>query len=139
MREGESGGRGIALHRAIARRACVRAPASRTRTPHTRARNPPSVSSLFSSAPDDFDKHVTGGRDALVEFYAPWCGHCKTLAPEWGKLGAAVAADGALKSRVVVAKVDADQHRELGERFGVRGFPTVKHFRRGKPVSSPEE
>ena len=85
---------------------------------------------------DTFDKHVNGGKLALVEFYAPWCGHCKTLVPAMKALGAAVAADASLSSRVVVAKVDADLHRELGSRFGVSGFPTVKIFRRGQPVTA---
>ena len=52
-------------------------------------------------------------------------GHCKHLTPEYKKLGAAVLADASL-SNVVVAKVNADTHRSLGERFGVRGFPTLK-------------
>ena len=40
-----------------------------------------------------------------------------------------------LKARVVVAKVNADEHRSLGERFDVRGFPTIKFFARGKAPS----
>jgi protein disulfide-isomerase A6 len=64
----------------------------------------------------------------LIEFYAPWCGHCKQLAPTWEKL--ATAFDG--EKRVVIAKVDADAHRSLGERFGVTGFPTIKYFPPGK-------
>jgi protein disulfide-isomerase A6 len=64
----------------------------------------------------------------LIEFYAPWCGHCKQLAPTWEKL--ATAFDG--EKRVVIAKVDADTHRSLGERFGVTGFPTIKYFPPGK-------
>ena len=51
-------------------------------------------------------------------------------------LGAIVSGDASLSSRVVVAKVDADLHRELGSRFGVSGFPTVKIFRRGKEASA---
>ena len=47
------------------------------------------------------------------------------MTPEYKKLGAAVAADSSL-SNVVVAKVNADKHRSLGERYGVRGFPTLK-------------
>jgi protein disulfide-isomerase A6 len=43
--------------------------------------------------------------------------------------------DGALPA----PQVDADAHRELGERFGVRGFPTIKFFGRGKAVKAPEE
>jgi thioredoxin-like negative regulator of GroEL len=44
--------------------------------------------------------------------------------------------DAKLSSRVVIGKVDADAHRSLGERFGVRGFPTIKYFSRGKPVTA---
>ena len=51
-------------------------------------------------------------------------------------VGAVVSGDASLSSRVVIVKVDADLHRELGTRFGVSGFPTVKIFRRGQPVSS---
>lgn len=86
--------------------------------------------------PDTFDKHVNGAKHALVEFYAPWCGHCKRMTGEFKSLGEMIEADPALKSRVVVAKVNADEHRSLGERFGVRGFPTIKWFSRGKPVNS---
>ncbi|EFN53221.1 hypothetical protein CHLNCDRAFT_137098 [Chlorella variabilis] len=63
---------------------------------------------------------------------AAWCGHCKRLVPEYIALGQKIAADPKLKSRVLIAKVDADAHRELGEKFGVRGFPTIKWFPRGK-------
>ncbi|GAB4821716.1 hypothetical protein N2152v2_008762 [Parachlorella kessleri] len=41
--------------------------------------------------------------------------------------------------RVVIAKVNADEHRSLGERFGVQGFPTLKWFSRGKAVDSPDD
>jgi protein disulfide-isomerase A6 len=43
--------------------------------------------------------------------------------------------DPKLKNRVVIAKVDADSHRSLGEKFEVRGFPTIKFFPRGKAPS----
>ena len=108
------------------------------RTP-SRSRFPPPPTLFVPIDATSFDKHVTGGKLAIVEFYAPWCGHCKHLTPEYKTLGETVAGDPALAQRVVVAKVDADQHRPLGERFGVRGFPTIKVFRRGKPVTAPEE
>ncbi|KIY98273.1 hypothetical protein MNEG_9688 [Monoraphidium neglectum] len=63
------------------------------------------------------------------------CGHCKHLTPEYKKLGAAVEADPALASRLVIAKVDADAHNPLGSRFDVQGFPTIKFFPRGKPAT----
>ncbi|KAH9568097.1 hypothetical protein CY35_03G059800 [Sphagnum magellanicum] len=61
--------------------------------------------------PTNFDKVLLDtSKDVLVEFYAPWCGHCKSLAPV--KVAAAYKAE----KHVVVAKVDADAHSGLGER-----------------------
>eukprot|EP00899_Mesostigma_viride_P006967 jgi/Mesvir1/16271/Mv08515-RA.1 len=75
----------------------------------------------------NFDS-VVGGQDAvLVEFYAPWCGHCKNLAPHYEVLGTSFAKTKGVK----IAKVDADEHKELGSRFEVRGFPTLKWFPAG--------
>lgn len=87
---------------------------------------------LAPAAPDNFDKIVNGGKHVLAEFYAPWCGHCKRLVPEYKALGEAIESDPKLKARVVIAKVNADEHRSLGERFEVRGFPTIKFLARGK-------
>mmetsp|Transcript_3663 Transcript_3663/g.10599 ORF Transcript_3663/g.10599 Transcript_3663/m.10599 type:complete len:326 (+) Transcript_3663:94-1071(+) len=89
---------------------------------------------VLDLTPDNFDQHVNGRKHVLLELYAPWCGHCKRMVPELQKLGAKITSDPKLDSRVVVAKVDADKHRELGERFGVKGFPTVLYLARGKPV-----
>jgi protein disulfide-isomerase A6 len=61
--------------------------------------------------PTNFDKVLLDtSKDVLVEFYAPWCGHCKSLVYE--KVAAAYKAE----KDVVVAKVDADAHSGLGER-----------------------
>jgi protein disulfide-isomerase A1 len=79
---------------------------------------------------DNFDDAIKNNRLIMVEFYAPWCGHCKKLAPEYEKAATE------LKGTAPLAKVDADQeqNRPLAQRFGVRGFPTVKFFRDGVPT-----
>lgn len=58
----------------------------------------------------------------LVEFYAPWCGHCKSLAPEWTK------AAKQLKGVVKVGAVDMTTDQEVGSPYKVEGFPTLKFF-----------
>jgi len=63
-------------------------------------------------------------------------GHCKSLTPEYKKLGDLIARDPSLNSRVVIAKVNADDHRSIGERYQVSGFPTIKWFPRGRPTDS---
>eukprot|EP01084_Bolivina_argentea_P072003 130784_1 len=66
--------------------------------------------------------------DWFVKFYAPWCGHCKRLAPVWEEVATEV------KGQVNIAKVDVTQNRALGKQFNVKGFPTLLLFRRGKMV-----
>ncbi|CAM9375613.1 unnamed protein product [Choristocarpus tenellus] len=67
-------------------------------------------------------------KNVLVEFYAPWCGHCKGLAPIYEKLASIFEAE----EEVVVAKVDATEEQSLAQRFGVTGYPSLKFFAAGK-------
>jgi len=91
------------------------------------------VAAVQELTPEDFDSVVDGSKHVFVKFYAPWCGHCKRMAPEYEKLGEAFSKTG----DVVIAKVDADKHKELGSRFGVKGFPTLKFFPKGS--TTPED
>lgn len=84
------------------------------------------TSSVLDLIPSNFDSVVLkSGKPALVEFFAPWCGHCKNLAPVYEELAQQFDSS---KDKVVIGKVDADEHKDLGRRFGVQGFPTLKWF-----------
>ncbi|XP_010754167.1 protein disulfide isomerase family A, member 8 [Larimichthys crocea] len=74
----------------------------------------------------DFDYLAAEHETMLVMFYAPWCGHCKKLAPEFEKAATR------LKGTVQLAKVDCTAHSETCGHFGVSGYPTLKIFRNGR-------
>jgi protein disulfide-isomerase A1 len=61
-------------------------------------------------------------KDVLVEFYAPWCGHCKKLAPIYEEVGEAFADN----DNVIIAKMDSTTNDAIGE--DIRGFPTIKFY-----------
>lgn len=86
------------------------------------------ASAVFKLNTETFDAFIAQHSYVLVEFYAPWCGHCKQLAPEYEK------AARVLKGRVPLATVDATKEKNLAKRYSVKGYPTLKFFRNKSPI-----
>jgi protein disulfide-isomerase A1 len=71
----------------------------------------------------NFTTVIENNKFVMVEFYAPWCGHCQALAPEYAAAATELKNDG-----VVLAKVDASQETELAHEYDVQGYPSVFFF-----------
>jgi protein disulfide-isomerase A1 len=82
--------------------------------------------STFAQAIEEYDF-------VLAEFYAPWCGHCKSLAPEYAKAAQQLEAT---NPNVKLAKIDCTVEKELASKYEIKGFPTLKFFSKaaGQPV-----
>lgn len=77
-----------------------------------------------------FDQDVLNNAEpVLVDFWAPWCGPCKALAPMFESLAAEYT------DKVKFAKVDIDA-TEIAQNYGVRGVPTLMLFKQGQPVAT---
>jgi len=86
---------------------------------------------LFTLTEKSFKSHVAKG-DTFIKFYAPWCGHCKNLAPTWDELAAKMGADG----KATIAKVDCTKAQSLCQEHGIKGYPTLAYFRKGEKVEA---
>jgi len=79
----------------------------------------------------NFDKHLKGSDLPLVvDFWAPWCGPCKMMAPAYEQAAMQI------EPRAVLAKVDTEQNQMLAQRFAIRSIPTLAIFKAGKQVAS---
>ncbi|CAL8096265.1 unnamed protein product [Calicophoron daubneyi] len=82
----------------------------------------------------NFDEIVLNSEEPwLVEYFAPWCGHCKNLKPHWERAATE------LKGTMKVGAVDATVNTRLAEKYQIKGFPTIKFFPAGPKKGDPTE
>ena len=81
---------------------------------------------------DNFQKDVLGAPNAVVDFWAAWCGPCRVLSPIIER----VSEDAKYTGKLVFAKVDVDAEQALASTFGVMSIPTLIFFKKGKPVAT---
>ncbi len=79
---------------------------------------------------ENFDKLLQSPTPVLVDFWAPWCGPCKQIAPALEELSDELA------GKVTIAKLNTDDFPEVASKFGIRGIPTMILFKDGQQAST---
>ena len=100
-----------------------------TRCAKCHAKLPPPASPIEVRDTGTFDALISAASvHVVVDFWAPWCGPCRTVAPELEKVARNMA------GHALVVKINTDEEPELGERFRIRSIPTLMVFRDGREV-----
>merc|ERR1712066_953769 len=82
---------------------------------------------------ENFDAETKSGV-AFVKFFAPWCGHCKRLAPTWEELALLFSTHPGVKIAKVDCTADENSNKELCNAQGVNGFPTLNIYKDGEKI-----
>lgn len=78
-----------------------------------------------NSTEEGFNKN----KPSIILYYAPWCGHCKKMMPEWEKLTAK------MNSVINVLKVNCDEEAEKAQQEGIQSFPTIIMYKDNKKIA----
>lgn len=78
--------------------------------------------------PENFDSVVNGSLPVLVDFWAPWCGPCRSLSPIVDEVADELA------GKITVAKCNVDDNQDLAMKFGVMSIPTLVVFKNGEEI-----
>lgn len=89
------------------------------------------MSKLQQVNESNFNESVLNSdKPVVVDFWAEWCGPCKVLGPVLEELS------GEVSDKASIVKLNVDESRELAQRYGIRGIPTLVFFKNGEVVST---